>query len=198
MPGMPGSLDQAGCPRYAPDHGVQELVSAGQGLHSNPLQSRERRFESCQGHSNTASEVSGRTAVTLDSVVVPPLCVTEGRSARYPCPIRARNPQSASPSARSKARSKRSSSALLIVVIAVRRSRFPTFGVILGCAIWLAVGWPESSVETRAGGPSLHTDSIVAAPLRHGGRVPRSDGRRRRSRCCREFRCRADNSARVM
>jgi len=27
---MPGSLSQAGCPGGAPDHGVRELVSAGQ------------------------------------------------------------------------------------------------------------------------------------------------------------------------
>jgi len=38
--GMPGSLDQASCSRYASDHGVRELISAGHG----------RAQQSCDGH----------------------------------------------------------------------------------------------------------------------------------------------------
>jgi hypothetical protein len=53
-----------GCARCAPGQDTCEHAFAGQGVHSNPLPSRERRFESCRGH---WSEAQIRTLDNLDT-----------------------------------------------------------------------------------------------------------------------------------
>jgi hypothetical protein len=50
MPFLPGSLDQAVAPDTPPIMVRKNAFPLVRGLHSNPLRSRERRFESCRGH----------------------------------------------------------------------------------------------------------------------------------------------------
>jgi len=55
MPFLPGSLGQA-VASDTPPIMVWQLISAGRGMHGNPLRSHERRFESCRGHYPTTSQ----------------------------------------------------------------------------------------------------------------------------------------------
>ena len=50
MPFPPGSLDQAVAPDTPPIMVRGNSFPLVRGLHSNPLRSRARRFESCRGH----------------------------------------------------------------------------------------------------------------------------------------------------
>jgi hypothetical protein len=50
MPFLPGSRDQAAAPDTPPIMVCGISFPLVSGLHSNPLRSRERKFESCRGH----------------------------------------------------------------------------------------------------------------------------------------------------
>ena len=54
MPFLPGGLDQAVAPDAPPIMVCGNSFPLVKGVHSNPLRSRERRFESCRGHSSEA------------------------------------------------------------------------------------------------------------------------------------------------
>jgi hypothetical protein len=47
---FPGRPDP-GCAQYVPGQAARSAFPQARGAHSNPLRSRERRFESCRGHS---------------------------------------------------------------------------------------------------------------------------------------------------
>jgi hypothetical protein len=49
MPFLPGSPDQAAAPDTPPDRVYANSFPLVRATHSNPLRSRERRFESCRG-----------------------------------------------------------------------------------------------------------------------------------------------------
>ena len=88
--------DQAVCPREAPDHGVRELVSAGQGRAQQPSPEPERRFESCWGRKIERTAVTtlrtGKTTESQGSQVrrMPSTCAIFRRSLHPRCtPARA-------------------------------------------------------------------------------------------------------------